>query len=74
MQSINNNTSGVMGILIEVEYEIEFWNPVTGGLNDTLLKRKVIGVGDVADSSSTPIIREEPDYLIVGGKKFLATF
>jgi len=34
LQSISTNTTASVGVLIEINYDVEFWNPATGGLND----------------------------------------
>jgi len=76
LQSISTNTNETMGIFLEVFYDIEFFNPVTGGLNDVLLKRarpQVVAPTPadlgVLSSAVTPLSKDEMDYLMVGGIK-----
>jgi len=76
IQSVLSSTTVLTGLFVEVQYDIEFFNPVTGGLNDVLLKRARLH--DVAStpvepgvlsSAVTPLSKDEMDYLMVGGIK-----
>jgi len=75
MQSISTNTTEPMGIFVEVQYDIEFFNPVTGGLNDVLKKHSLKNeVKTHADSQMSSVVLDdyERDYLVVGGKKYVS--
>jgi hypothetical protein len=64
IQSIGTNTSESIGIFVEVQYDTEFFNPVTGGLNDVLLKKA---------STASPIIpfKDELDVITVNNEKYV---
>jgi len=62
MQTISTNTSDPIGVFVEVIYDIEFFNPVTGGLNDVLKS------GAKFTDNVIPT-KAEMDYLMVGGVK-----
>jgi len=74
-QTVGTNTSSSVGIFLEIEYDIEFFNPITGGLNDVLKSRNLkneVKAHDDGIASSVVLDDYERDYLVVGGKKYIS--
>jgi len=55
----NTTTNAIMGIRVEVEYDIEFYAPAVGALPDTLLKKHTttpVGDNDCTELGYVPVL------------------